>query len=77
MGNDRRKARRNRARTDHVGDLFEIFPDLPRPFHAHTPKWVVLRHLERVRAKAASIIGRHRLESDRRRAYLQRALRSE
>jgi hypothetical protein len=59
-----------------------MFPDLPRPFHAHTPRWVVLRHLERVRAQvastralAATIVGRHRLESDRRRPDLRRTLR--
>jgi hypothetical protein len=71
--------RRTRAHDNHLGDLFDIFPDLPRPFHDYTPKWMVMRHLAHVRAqvqaarvRAASIVRRHRLESDLRRAYLQR-----
>jgi hypothetical protein len=64
---------RRLPREKHVGDLFEMFLDLPRPFHAHPPRWVALQHLQRVkaqaafaRAQAASIIGRYRMESDRR-----------
>ena len=68
-----------RAPIGYLGDLFQIFPDLPRPFHVYTPKWVIAKHLEQLkaraqaaRAQAASIVGQHRIESDRRRAYMQR-----
>jgi hypothetical protein len=74
--------RRPRAPAGYFGDLFEIFPDIPRPFHVYTPKWVVAKHLERLKAKAqsaraqaASIVGQHRVESERRRAYMQRLSR--
>jgi len=74
----------NRPRTgapdDHYGDLFEIFPDLLRPFHHHTPRRMVMRHLTHVQAPAAGaraawVVDGDPIESDLGRAYLERTPR--
>jgi len=62
-----------------VRDLFDIFPDLPRPFQEQTPRSVALKRLEeararaaRRRAQAASVVRQHLFESRRRREGRER-----
>jgi hypothetical protein len=63
-----------------LGDLFAIFPDLPRAFHASRLNTLAIERLQEVKARAeatralaASLVGRHRVESDLRRRIWRRS----